>query len=193
MGQRIHVEMFDDLDPELEATFTDEIWWKGKLMVIDLSEANHEKLMELLKPYVEVARKKGSGDSTVATPTVKVSRTVEQQRATEERMKIRKWGRRNGWPTLGSNGVIPALVVEEFHKYEGKDKPQPEMGDPDPVPTYFEFTDYPDEEQVAIKEWVLSIGLKWPHQKTARNRIALEAWGDHNETLAKEIMGDYVP
>ena len=179
MGQRIHVEMYDDTDPDQVATHTDELLVNGKIHEIDLSEENHQRLMELLAPFVAASRRKDSKPKPVkATPV--------------DRSKIRAWARRNGYPTIGDRGVLPAGAIEEFHKFAGKDKPKQEFTDPDPVPPTKEFAQLSDEEQNAVQVWIIGLGLKWPRAKEPRNRIAMEAWGDRNETLAKEILEDYV-
>lgn len=137
MGQRMHVEMFDDLDDTKEATHTDEIWWKGKLLEVDLCQENHDALVAFLEPYVLVARKKGSNNAAPATqsPASPSRKSAEGRRAAEERTEIRKWARRNGWPDLGSIGKLPTAVIEAYHKYEGKDIPaEDRFEDPDPVP-----------------------------------------------------------
>jgi hypothetical protein len=135
MGQRIHVETFDDTDPDKEATHNDEIWWEGELLEIDLCEENHRKLREFLEPFVKVARKKEKGSRPTKPAKTSPSLTAEGRRAAAERTEIRKWGRRNGWPDLGSIGKLPAAVIEAYHKYEGKDIPATErFEDPDPAP-----------------------------------------------------------
>lgn len=131
MGQRVTVEHYDDLDPDQEATHTDEILWKGKVMEVDLSEENHLKLMALLEPFVAVARKKGSANATTPAVATSSPKTAEERRAEKERAEIRRWAQRNGYE-LGVRGRIPADVIKDFHKHEGKDIPKFE--DPDPAP-----------------------------------------------------------
>lgn len=190
MGQRVHVETYDDLDEALEATHNVEFLWKGKVREIDLGEVNYSTYVAFLEPFVKASRLKEESDK--AKPKATGTVTAERRAATEERMKIRKWGRRNGWPELGSNGVIPADVIEGFHKYGGKDIPAGErFADPDPVPADVAFADRPAEEQAKIKAWVVDMGLAWPRAKIPRDRIANEAWAETNPVLAKEIVAAY--
>jgi len=147
------VRLVDDVDKDSDADRTISFALAGKQYDIDLCTANAEQFEAELSYWIGYARKRGthptvvparrSAEITAAADTdtddewwrtPADANEAEQERYHNMRQEIRRWGVRNGYPSLGARGKLPCALYAKWRKsHAGKDKhrtPDPE-GEPD--------------------------------------------------------------
>lgn len=112
MAQRVITIMEDDLTGEEgEDVQTVTFALDGKYYEIDLSEANHDKLVETLNPYILAGRTLGRGGTRRGE-----KRGPSRKRATSpDSALIRDWAKKNGYE-VNERGRIPAAIVDAYKK-----------------------------------------------------------------------------
>ncbi len=100
--------LVDDLDGS-EAEGTVGFSLDGRAYLIDLCEANAEKLREQLAPYIIAGRKAGRVVASVARAS-KSPATADR----EQTMAIREWARKRGHDVKG-RGRIPRPILDAYH------------------------------------------------------------------------------
>lgn len=115
MSQKVLVQLIDDLDgsPGDDVT-TVEFGLDGVTFQIDLSEANAEKLREVLGDYVRSGRRTGGRVKRGVRPT--------GNGAGDDASQIREWAQANGIE-LAARGRIPAHVSESYREAQKEQKP----------------------------------------------------------------------
>jgi hypothetical protein len=108
MAEQIIKRLIDDIDGG-EAEETVQFSLDGVPYEIDLSSANAKKVRDSLAPYVEHARKAGSGG---AGGRRRRSRAASSR---ERSADIRAWAKARGIK-VNERGRIPATVVEEYER-----------------------------------------------------------------------------
>jgi nucleoid-associated protein YejK len=106
MAQKVEITLVDDIDGS-EATQTVLFALDGKTYEIDLSDANAEKLRDVLAPYVGGGRKVGGGRATV--------RRMGTGKPKDDSQAIREWARENGYE-VSDRGRVPASLREAYEK-----------------------------------------------------------------------------
>ena len=107
MAQRIVYRLEDDLDNS-EAVETVVFSLDSVSYEIDLSEANAQKLRDLIAPYVAAGRRVGGRRRAGAGPRKGGSSATE----------IRAWAAENGY-TVSARGRVPAEVREAYERNHG--------------------------------------------------------------------------
>lgn len=79
---------------------------------VDLTAEEQKKLEETLKPYLKVSRKAGK-----AAP----KKRVVPETTEEERIKIRAWGKENGY-AFAERGRIPKHVMKAYDEAHDIDR-----------------------------------------------------------------------
>jgi hypothetical protein len=108
MAEQIIKRLIDDLDGG-EAEETVQFSLDGVPYEIDLSSANAKKVRDSLAPFVEHARRAGSGG---AGGRRRRSRAASSR---ERSADIRAWAKARGIK-VNERGRIPATVVEEYER-----------------------------------------------------------------------------
>ena len=108
MGQRVTVELQDDLDGG-PADETLRFGLGGTDYEIDLSKKNASKFRRQIAPYLDHARKAGRGQRR---------RPVRTPSSRERSGDIRAWARAQGI-AVSERGRIPASVVEQYEAATG--------------------------------------------------------------------------
>jgi hypothetical protein len=108
MAEQIIKRLIDDLDGG-EAEETVQFSLDGVPYEIDLSSANAKKVRDSLAPFVEHARRAGSGG---AGNRRRRSRAASSR---ERSADIRAWAKARGIK-VNERGRIPATVVEEYER-----------------------------------------------------------------------------
>ncbi len=108
MAEQIIKRLIDDIDGG-EAEETVQFSLDGVPYEIDLSSANAKKVRDSLAPYVEHARRAGSGG---AGGRRRRSRAASSR---ERSADIRAWAKARGIK-VNERGRIPATVVEEYER-----------------------------------------------------------------------------
>lgn len=103
MAQRIVYRLEDDLDNS-EAAETIVFGVDSVSYEIDLSEANAQKLRDLLAPYVAAGRRVGGR-----------RKTGNRRRGGSSATEVRAWAAENGY-TVSSRGRVPAEVREAYDR-----------------------------------------------------------------------------
>lgn len=122
MAETTTVVLVDDLDGTA-ADETVDFALDGVLYTIDLSEANAERIRDVLTKYVGAARrtggrfKRGMATRGDTRPAANAGRSPEQNQA------IREWARKNGHP-VAERGRIPADVIAAFEASGGTSGPR---------------------------------------------------------------------
>lgn len=106
MAKKEVVLLLDDLDGG-EADETVHFSIDGISYEIDLKAANAKKLRDVFQPFVDKARKAGSGRPRAAA---RRQRTAESR---ERSAEIRAWAKENGIE-VHPRGRIPGHVVEQY-------------------------------------------------------------------------------
>jgi hypothetical protein len=108
MAQKVITIYTDDLTgKEAEDVQTVAFGLDGKSYEIDLTAENHDKLVELLNPYILAGRK--TGKPKASSPGSK-SRQVHPDTA-----KIREWAKEQGYE-VNDRGRVPANIREAYDK-----------------------------------------------------------------------------
>ncbi|SDD11216.1 histone-like nucleoid-structuring protein Lsr2 [Actinokineospora iranica] len=121
MAQRTIVELVDDLDGTIgDDISTISFGLDGAQYEIDLTEANAERLREILDEFASAARRIGGRAKRASVKSAGTSdaRNKEQTKA------IRDWARQNDYDISG-RGRIPSSVIEAF---EQAHQPKPKKG-----------------------------------------------------------------
>jgi hypothetical protein len=106
MAQKVEVHLEDDLDGgPADTTLTFAL--DGKDYEIDLSDANAEKLRELLRPFVAVARKAPTGQG-------RRKRATGTSNPAGETARIRAWAKDNGHQ-VSDRGRIHQSVRDAYY------------------------------------------------------------------------------
>lgn len=108
MAQRQHVVITDDLDGSENAngyTFA----FNGTTYEIDLGDANRDKLIEVLQPFIEVARKTSSRGGSSARRAPASNRDANEGRA------ARAWAREQGI-AVPARGRVPREILDKFRR-----------------------------------------------------------------------------
>jgi hypothetical protein len=117
MGQRVTVQLVDDLDGTADDNIsTVTFGLDGVSYEIDLTEKNEDRLRDVLEPFTGAARRTGGRAKRGAKVKSAPATDREQTRA------IRNWARKNGFD-LSDRGRIPGNVIEAFetaHASSGK-------------------------------------------------------------------------
>lgn len=104
MAQRIVYRLEDDLD-NTEAAETIVFGVDSVSYEIDLSDANAQKLRDLLAPYVAAARRVGG----------KRKAAGRRRGAASSATEVRIWAAENGY-TVSARGRVPAEVREAYDR-----------------------------------------------------------------------------
>ncbi|MEU9050111.1 Lsr2 family protein [Streptomyces sp. NPDC048384] len=115
MVQKKIVTMVDDVTgEEAEDIDTHTILIDGAGVEIDLTSENHDRLLEILHPYLSAAsaRRVRGG---VATAGSKGTRRGAATAGSVDLAKIRAWGRENGYE-VSERGRVSAQVREAYEK-----------------------------------------------------------------------------
>ena len=104
MAQKVQVVLVDDLDGG-PADTTVAFAWGGASYEIDLSEANAQKLRDLLAPYVAAGRRVGGRRKSGGRRRAGGSSAGE----------IRAWAAENGY-NVSARGRVPAEVREAYDR-----------------------------------------------------------------------------
>lgn len=150
MARQEIVQFVDDLDGS-DAIGTIEFGIDGKLHEIDLSEANRDKLLDVLAPFIDAARKAQSMPK-------RTTKGVAQKTSTEVQ-DARAWLQANGYP-VKDKGRIHADLMDVWR--QNKDLPQveeaPEPEDETPEVTAVVEDREPTDEEV--NAWWANKGYK---------------------------------
>ena len=110
VARRVITQYFDDIDGTSlteDQVNTVRFSVEGSHYVIDLSEDNAARLLELLAPYVEAAQ---------PTPAARKSRTRAAGGAKRSNSRrIRQWAQRQNIE-VSDRGVIPKHIVEAYNE-----------------------------------------------------------------------------
>lgn len=113
MARKISIDVTDDLDG---TPLGDNALYAGtefslndQRFRIDLSEANYERLLQALQPFMDVAEK------VKATPSPK---KTSLEPAGSPTAAVRDWARQNGY-TVSDRGRIPHAVLDAFAESQG--------------------------------------------------------------------------
>lgn len=119
MSQKVTVDVVSDLSDEPNAHEV-AFGWAGKLLAIDLTEAEHKVLEAALQPYVDKARtgfpgsaKRGPGRPKSTAKPAASSPDVASGGSgltKEERQAVRDYAAEHGH-TLNSRGRLPSLAI----------------------------------------------------------------------------------
>jgi hypothetical protein len=104
MAQTRIIEIFDDLDGTPDAT-PHEFSLDGVTYKIDLSEANHQKLLSGLNTFITSARK--------ITPSATRRSKAPRLSNREELSRIREWANSNGFH-VSPRGRVPQNVTAAY-------------------------------------------------------------------------------
>lgn len=104
MGKKVLVTLFDDLEPELDATEHITFGWEGVNYEIDLSTKNANRFKKEMATWLKVATR-------VATPTRRRTTTTPARRETTGLPlgEIRQWAKDNGYE-VASKGQVSAEI-----------------------------------------------------------------------------------
>lgn len=118
----------DDVDLKSTATRQITVGLEGKWAVLDVCDANFDKIMTTVGKYFECGRPRGqkpevikkvigsNGEVEADTKSTEDSSGDEQAlSAAELRTKVRKWAAEND-VEVGDRGKIPQAVLTAFHK-----------------------------------------------------------------------------
>jgi hypothetical protein len=118
MAQREVITYTDDLTgEEAEEIGTHTILIDGAGVEIDLSTENHDRLLEILHPYLSASgarRVRGS----VTTAGTKGKRRVVASGSSSDTAEIRAWAKKQGLE-VNDRGRVPASVKEAYEKANG--------------------------------------------------------------------------
>lgn len=107
MARKVIVELVDDIDGSpIGDNSTIVFSLEKKAYEIDLSDANQQRLRDVLAPFISAARPANS--ATGARPTSSVRRTP-----THDLAAVRAWAAENGHE-VSSRGRVPATVLEAY-------------------------------------------------------------------------------
>lgn len=115
MAQKTVITYTDDLTgEESDEISTHTILIDGAGVEIDLSTENHDRLLEILHPYLsaESARRVRGG---VSTASAKGKRRAAGLTDSGDTAKIRAWAKENGFE-VNDRGRVPASVKEAYEK-----------------------------------------------------------------------------
>lgn len=104
--------LVDDFDGT-EAAETIRFGLDGKDYEIDLSAENAQWVRETMAAVIEKARRLPRY-KTATAGSAPAPRSHASAPGREDRMAIRAWARENGWPDLGSMGVIAKKIQEAY-------------------------------------------------------------------------------
>jgi hypothetical protein len=104
MASIVQVTITDDLDGSPNAA-TVTFGLDGVSYEIDLTEKNREKLVHIMGPYVEAARKVSSARSRTGS--------IRRSAARVDRAAVRAWASQNGL-RVSERGRISAAVLEQY-------------------------------------------------------------------------------
>ena len=131
MGTRVEEFVFDDIakseGQDVPANNKISFSLDGKNYLIDLCDANAEKLRDALAPFVAVAeeqpqrggRKSGSGKKGSSSSSKK---STDGQRSPEENDAIRKWANENGL-AVSERGRIKQDVLDAYYAAQTGQQP----------------------------------------------------------------------
>jgi hypothetical protein len=115
MAQREVITYTDDLTgEEAEEIGTHTILIDGAGVEIDLSTENHDRLLELLHPYLSASGARRVRGSITASGTKGKRRAVATAGASDT-AEIRAWAKRQGLE-VNDRGRVPASVKEAYEK-----------------------------------------------------------------------------
>jgi hypothetical protein len=118
MAQKTVITYTDDLTgKEAEEVGTHSILIDGAGVEIDLSTENHDRLLELLHPYLSAAgarRVRGGVSAAGARGKRPAAGTADSA----DTAKIRAWAKENGLE-VNDRGRVPASVKEAYEKANG--------------------------------------------------------------------------
>lgn len=103
MGQRVKVELFDDIDGT-DATKTAEFGWGGRSYEIDLNDRNYQKLEKALADFVSHARYAGKSGG----------KKLHQVKTGPDPRAVRQWAASNGIE-VNRLGKVPQDVIDKYH------------------------------------------------------------------------------
>ncbi|MEV0586895.1 Lsr2 family protein [Nonomuraea sp. NPDC050310] len=109
MAKQIQEILIDDLDGG-EANETVGFAIDGISYEIDLSEGNAKKLRDALSPFVQSARKSGSG-----VARRRGGRGSSRQMTREQSSEIRAWAKSRGL-NVSERGRIAKTIVDEYER-----------------------------------------------------------------------------
>lgn len=117
MAERVTVELIDDLDGKsMEGVASHSFALDRSTYEIDLSPANHEKLMKALAPFIAAARPSKSASRSVS-PALKAGtrRRASSGAAASgvDPRAVRAWAAENG-KDVPARGRVPRPIIEEY-------------------------------------------------------------------------------
>lgn len=107
MGFRTTTILFDDLDGTTEGVRTVTFGLDRRTVELDLSEANYQKVRDVLAPYLDAGRKTGSSGSAGR----RSGNTAAGARA--DTQAVREWAEANG-VQVSSRGRIKQEVLDAY-------------------------------------------------------------------------------
>lgn len=105
MGQRINVELYDDIETNSPATQSVSFGWQGKSYEIDLNDKNFAQFEKAVTKYVEHARlvrKNGAG------------KPLREVKTGPDPRAVRAWAASQGI-TVNRLGKVPQEIVDQYH------------------------------------------------------------------------------
>lgn len=114
MGKRVTVTLFDDLEPELEATEHLSFAFEGANYEIDLGTKNANRLRKEMATWISVATRTAAPTRKRATTaTTGTKNTYSGGEAGLPLAEIRKWAIANGH-TVSDRGRVSAEIVRAW-------------------------------------------------------------------------------
>lgn len=103
MGQRVKVELYDDIE-DGDATNTVAFGWDGKSYEIDLNDKNYQAFKKAVQKYVEHAR---------VVRTAKPGRRLHAVQTAPDAKAVRAWAQSQGIE-VNRLGKVPQAIVDQF-------------------------------------------------------------------------------
>ncbi|WP_340376640.1 Lsr2 family protein [Streptomyces sp. SS7] len=118
MAQKQVITYTDDVTgEESEDITTHTLLIDGAGVEIDLTSASHDRLLELLHPYLSAESARRVRGSVNSAATAKKSRNSASSNSADT-ARIRAWAKENGHE-VNDRGRVPASVKEAYEKANG--------------------------------------------------------------------------
>lgn len=121
MAQKVQVDIVSDLSDEPNAHSV-EFGWGGKVLSIDVTEAEHTEWSAVMQRYVDKASvlsaKRGrprGGAAKATAPSVAVAGAGGSGLTKEQRQEVRDYAREHGHP-LNVRGRLPQIAITAWQE-----------------------------------------------------------------------------